>query len=204
MKIPNEIHPIEQVFINESFSYYNGLKHVIKQADLINKEIFSKNDKPYNGIFSLLSHISKKTVFCNINLIDFSNTDDYEIQRQIQDGIYSESRAESNHKIIDLIYEHEQFTSVLEKQFIKWWEEDIKERVTQKYNGIRNANSVCQFARQIRNAFGHSQINITVSNCDDPIWNGLNLKDNNGKNIYEIMSIADFINFWIEFEQLEL
>jgi hypothetical protein len=52
--------------------------------------------------------------------------------------------------------------------------------------------------------FGHSQVNVTVSNCPYPIWNGLNLKNCNGQNIHSLLTIADFINFWIEFENLEL
>jgi hypothetical protein len=63
---------------------------------------------------------------------------------------------------------------------------------------------MCQFATQIRNSFGHSQVNVTANNCADPIWNGLNLKNKNGKNIYSFISIAGFINFWIEFEKNEL
>lgn len=119
MKIPNDIHSIERLFVKKSYSYYDGLKHVIKKADLVNKEIFLEKIKPYNGIFGLTAQISKKTVFCNITSIDFSNSDNYEIQRKIQTGFYKNVQARKKHKIIDLVYEQEQFTSVLEKQFIK-------------------------------------------------------------------------------------
>jgi hypothetical protein len=63
MKIPNDIYPIEQDFIKSSFSYYKNLKFVIKQADIVNKEIFLREGKDYNGIFSLEAVISKKRSF---------------------------------------------------------------------------------------------------------------------------------------------
>ena len=204
MKIPNDIYPIEQNFIESNFSYYENLKFIIKQADIVNKEIFSIEQKEYNGVFALESYISGKTVFCNANLIDFKSQSNYEIQRQNQDGNYDVEKPEINQTVISIVYEHEQFTSVLENQFIKWWEEDILHRIISKYGQLKNANSICQFARQIRNSFGHSKVNVTANNCVDPIWNGLNLKNKNGQNIYSLMTVADFVNFWIEFEKTEI
>lgn len=204
MKVPNSTHQIEQFYVKSTLSFYKNLKFVIKQADIVNKEIFSRENRSYNGIFSLEAFVSKKTVFCNANLIDFNNQDDYEIQLQEQVGNIDIQNPESDQTVVSIVYEHEQFTSVLEKQFIKWWEEDVKDRIVVKYGELKNANSMCQFARQIRNSFGHSQVNVTAHNCPDPIWNGLNLKKNNGKNIYTLLTVADLINFWIEFEESEL
>ncbi len=204
MKIPNEIYPIETFFIKPGFSYYQNLKFVIKQGDLVNKEISYREKTQYNGVFSLISSISEKTVFCNADLIDFGNQGEYEIERQKQNGNYDVEKPESNQIVMPIIFEHEQFTSVLEKQFIKWWEKDVKDKIISKYGQLKDANPICQFARQIRNSFGHSGINVTTNNCADPIWNGLNLKNRNGQNIHSLVSIADFVNFWIEFEQIEL
>ena len=204
MKIPNDKFPIEQTFIKANFSFYKNLKFIIKQGDIVNKEIFSRKEREYNGIYALEALISEKSVFCNSNLIDFENNNEYEIQRQEQEGPIDIINPESNQTVVSIIYEFEQFTSVLEKQFIKWWEEDVKNRIITKYGDLKKASSICQFARQIRNSFGHAQINITVNNCPDPIWNSLNLKNYNGQNIYSLLTVADFINFWIEFEQEEL
>ena len=205
MQIPNDVHPIEQFYIQSTFSFYKNLKFVIKQADIVNKEIFSRENKNYNSIFSLEAFVSQKTVFCNANLIDFNNNDDYfEIQLQQQVGNIDIQNPESNQTVVSIVYEHEQFTSVLEKQFIKWWEEDVRDKIITKYGELKNANSMCQFARQLRNSFGHSKINVTANNCLDPVWNGLNLRNNNGKNIYTLLTVGDIINFWIEFEKSEL
>ncbi|PZU89794.1 MAG: hypothetical protein DI529_03790 [Chryseobacterium sp.] len=129
MKIPND-NSIEQLFIKPTFSYYNHLKFIIKQGDIVNKEIFSVAGKVYNGIFALLAQISDKTVFCNANLIDFSSHKDYEIQRQEQHEQYNVHNPEANQTVVPILYEHEQFVSVLEKQFIKWWEEHTRAIIT--------------------------------------------------------------------------
>lgn len=73
----------------------------------------------------------------------------------------------------------------------------MKERVLSKYQILNNVNSFCQYARQIRNSVGYSKINVTVTNCDEPIWNGLNLKLNNGMDIYSIMTILQ-----LQFQEL--
>ncbi len=205
MEIPNKIHPIEQIFISKDYSFYKNLKFIIKQAELVQKELFKKNNsRNFNGISALESGISNKTVFINSKLIDFETDKPYELQRQLKVGQLDLEETNSNQTIIDLHYEYEHFVSVLEKQYIKWWEEEVRENITAKYNGLKNASELCQFARQIRNAFGHAEINITVNNCPDPIWNQLNLKEYNGSDIHTILTVADIINLWIEFEKLEL
>ncbi len=88
--------------------------------------------------------------------------------------------------------------------YMEWWEKEVKDIIISQYGGLKKANSICQFARQIRNAFAHSKINITVEACSDPIWKGLNLLEHNGKNLTDLLTTADFINFWIEFEEAEL
>lgn len=205
MEIPNKIHPIEKVFITKDYSFYKNLKFIVKQAELVQKELFRKNNSQnFNGISALESGISNRTVFINSNLIDFESERPYELQRQLKVGQINLKEIKPNQTIIDLHYEYEHFVSVLEKQYIKWWEDGVREKISEKYKGLKNANELCQFARQIRNAFGHADINITTNNCPDPIWNQLNLKEYNGNDIHTILTVADIINFWIEFEKLEL
>ena len=195
----------ESIFINSNYSFYKHLKFVIYQSDLVAKEILSKNvSSEYNGITRLLPLISGKAVYLNKSLINLDNTEDFEIRIETLENQYDFENTAENEKVVDLKYEHIHFSSIFEKQFISWWEEDIKNRVNRKYNGLKNANSICQFARQVRNSFGHSGINVTVNNCTEPVWNGLNLKANNGIDIYSVLSIADLINLWLEFEHNEL
>ncbi|MFV7233890.1 hypothetical protein [Flavobacterium sp. ZB4R12] len=206
MKIINEIHSIEKYQITSEHSFYKQLKVIIKQADLVTREIFNvnSNPNPFNGILLLENKISNRIVCFNSNLINFSNSDTFEIERQIKIDDFDVSAVANNQRIIDLVYEHEQLSSVIETQFINWWEENIKNFVVTKYSKMEKANSICQFARQIRNGFGHSGISINVNNCPDPIWNSLNLKNYQGEKIFSLITIADLINFWIEFEEVEL
>jgi hypothetical protein len=181
------------------------LKLVINQSDLVAKDMLSKNaNAKYNGIVRLMPIISRKAVYLNKNLINLNNSEDFEIRIESQKKQYDFENPAENEKVVDLEFEHIHLSSIFEKQYINWWEEDVKNTINQKYNGIKNANSICQFARQVRNSFGHSKISVTAENCTDPIWNGLNLKNKNGKDIYEVLSIADLINLWIDFENEEL
>ncbi|MEM0578305.1 hypothetical protein [Flavobacterium polysaccharolyticum] len=200
----NHINPIEQIFVREDNTFYKELKTIIKQAELVSIEIFSKNNQEFNGIQLLQCTISEFNVAVNSNIIDFSNNDkSYEIQRQkIVENEDDEIKVK--HKIINLTYEHEQLATVIEKQFLNWWEKKVKKIIHSKYGGLDNANNLCQFARQLRNSFGHSKINITINIQNQPIWKNINLIDYNSRNIFEVVSFADIINFWIEFERIEL
>lgn len=200
----NYINPIEQIFVSENNTFYKELKTVIKQAELVSLEIFSKDNQEFNGIQLFQCNISEFNVCINSNIIDFSSKDkSYEIQRQkiVENEDY---KIDFKHKTISLTYEHNQLATVIEKQFINWWESKVKDIIHKKYNGLNNANSLCQFARQLRNSFGHSKINITINIQNQPIWKDINLIEFNGQNIFEIVSFADIVNFWVEFEKIEL
>jgi hypothetical protein len=200
----NYINPIEQIFVGENNTFYKELKTVIKQAELVSLDIFAKNNQEFNGIQLFQSNISEFNVGINSNIIDFSSNDQlYEIQRQkIVENEDDEIKVK--HKIISLTYEHNQLATVIEKQFLNWWENKVKDIIHTKYNGLNNANSLCQFARQLRNSFGHSKINITINIQNQPIWKDINLIEYNGRNIFEVVSFADIVNFWVEFERVEL
>lgn len=204
--IPNNIYTPEKYVVTNSHTFYKQLKSIIWQDYLISKEIFEKNQKPFNSIKLLSAYISKNTVCFNPNLININNTDNYEIERQVQIGV-----GKVNHNIIeDLIIvsaipEYEQLCMLAEKQFIDWWENEVSHIIELKYKGMNNANSICQFARQLRNAFGHSKVNIKENlKSVDPVWCYLNLKQFNGQKVFDLISLADLVNFWIEFEDKEL
>lgn len=200
----NYINPIEQIFVRNENTFYKELKTVIKQAELVSTEIFSKNKKEFNGTQLLQCNISEYNVGVNSNIIDFSsNNKSYEIQRQ-KIVCREDDEIKAKHRIINITYEHEQLSTVIEKQFLNWWENKIKDIIYSKYGRLNNANEMCQFARQLRNSFGHSKINITVDIPNQPTWKGTNLIHYNGHNIFEVISFADIINFWIEFERAEL
>ncbi|SDM02548.1 hypothetical protein [Kriegella aquimaris] len=193
------------ISIKSDYSFYTHLKLVIIQSDLVAKEILSKSvNSEYNGITRFLPIISRKAVYLNKNIINLDNTEDYEIGIKTQENQYDFENPAQKGKVVDLAHEHIHLSSIFEKQFINWWEEDIKNRIHEKYNGLKNASPICQFTRQVRNSFGHSGINVTANNCMDPIWNKLNLKATNGIDIYAVLSIADLINLWIEFEHDEV
>lgn len=195
----------KSIYVTKNHSYYKHLKFVIYQSDIVAKDILSKNTKSeYNGVTRFLPFISGKSVFLNISTINLDNSNDFEIRTQKTKNKYDFNNPRENEKVVDLKYEHVHLSSIFEKQFINWWETNIKNKISYKYNGLNNANSICQFARQVRNSFGHSKINVTTNNCAEPIWNGLNLKNNNGEDIFKVLSIADLINLWIEFEKEEL
>lgn len=201
LKLTNNIYDIEYVDINKEFSYYEHLKYIIKNgAVILNKEL----GENFNGIYCFGSYLSDKNVFVNENLIEFKTKDIYEIQRQKRVGIMGRNNRPENSRVIDITYETDMINNVIASRFIEWWEGGVKDIIMSKYDGINNANSICQFARQVRNAFGHSKINITKRNCPDPVWKELNLLEHNGKNLTDLLKPADIINFWLEFESVEL
>ncbi|MBD0723902.1 hypothetical protein B6A10_01775 [Flavobacterium sp. L1I52] len=204
--IPNDIYTPEKYIITESHTFYKQLKSVIRQDYLISKEIFEENQKLFNPIKILAAFISEKTICFNPDLININNSEPYEIERQTQIGIGKVENINSeNFSVVSAIPEYEQLCSLAEKQFIDWWENEVCQRIITKYGGINKANSKCQFARQLRNAFGHSKINIQENlRCVDPIWQYLNLKKFPGQKIFELMSLGDLVNFWIDFEETEL
>jgi len=198
LKLTNDVYEIESVDISKEFSYYEHLKYIIKNGALIfNKEL----GEDFNGIYCFWSCLSDKNVFVNENLIEFKTEDIYEIQRQKRVGIMGRNNRPENSRVIDITYETDMINNVIASRFIEWWEGGVKDIIMSKYDGINKANSICQFARQIRNTFGHSKIYITKRNCPDPIWKGLNLLEHNGGSITDLLTTADFINFWIEFEE---
>jgi len=166
LKLTNDIYDIEYVDINKEFSYYEHLKYIIKNgAVILNKEL----GENFNGIYCFGSYLSDKNVFVNENLIEFKTKDIYEIQRQKRVGIMGRNNRPENSRVIDITYETDMINNVIASRFIEWWEGGVKDIIMSKYDGINNANSICQFARQVRNAFGHSKINITKRNCPDPV-----------------------------------
>ena len=204
MKIPNDIYTPEKYNITKDHSFYKQLKYIIRQDYLISKQIFEENCKQFNPIKILPAFISEKTVCINSDLIDINNSMPYEIERQIQIGNASADKIIGKATIVSAVSEHEQLCDLAEKQFINWWEEFACQKIISKYKKLNNANSNCQFARQLRNAFGHSKINIDKNlNCDDPIWQYLNLKNFPGQKIFSLMSLGDLINFWIDIEETE-
>ncbi len=200
----NHINPIEQIFVKEDNTFYKELKTIIKQAELVSIEIYSKNSQEFNGIQLFQCNVSEFNVAVNSNIIDFSsNNKSYEIQRQkiVENDDY---KIKVKHKIINLTYEHEQLATVIEKQFINWWEKKVKNIINIKYGSLDKANNLCQFARQLRNSFAHSKIKIKNNIPNQPIWQNINLIEYNNRNIFEVVSFADIINFWVEFERIEL
>ena len=204
--LPNLSYPPEQYVVPKRHSFYKQLKSIIRQDFLVSKEIFDENQKPFNPVKVLVAFISEKTICFNPDLININNSNDYEIERQIQIGSGNIENVNSeNFSVVSAIPEYEQICSLVEKQFIDWWETDVSQRIKTKYGKLDNANSRCQFARQLRNAFGHSKINIHQNlQCADPIWQYLNLKKFSGQKVFELMSLGDLVNFWIEFEETEL
>ncbi|WP_159086024.1 hypothetical protein [Flavobacterium faecale] len=206
MKIPNDIYIPEKYIVTENHSFYKELKYIIRQDYLISKQIFEENQNKFNPIKILVAFISEKTVCLNPNLIDINNLNSYEIQRQIQIGNPNLAKIDRAFSTVSAIPEYEQLCSLAEKQFIDWWEEKICPKIILKYGKLNLANSKCQFARQLRNAFAHSKINIDKNlKCEiKPVWQYLNLKEFNGEKVFDLMSLGDLINFWIEFEETEL
>lgn len=204
--IPNLTYTPEKYVVTKRHSFYKQLKSIIRQDFLVSKEIFDENQKPFNPVKVLVAFISEKTICFNPDLININNSNDYEIERQIQIGSGNIENVNSeNFSVVSAIPEYEQICSLVEKQFIDWWETDVSQRIKTKYGKLDNANSRCQFARQLRNAFGHSKINIHQNlQCADPIWQYLNLKKFSGQKVFELMSLGDLVNFWIEFEETEL
>lgn len=205
MEIPNKIYLPEKYIVTENHSFYRHLKSIIRQDYLISKEIFEENKKDFNPIKILPAFISEKTICINPILIDINSSNPYEIERQIQIGKASEEKINDNFTIVSAIPEYEQLCSLAEKQFINWWEESVCQKIIIKYGRLNYANSKCQFARQLRNAFGHSKINVDENlKCEEPIWQYLNLKNFSGQKIFDLMTLGDLINFWLDFEETEL
>lgn len=206
MKIPNDIYIPEKYIVTENHSFYKQLKYIIRQDYLVSKEIFEENQNSFNPIKILTAFISEKTVCFNADLININNTYPYEIERQIQIGSANLEKVAGEFTVVSAIPEYEQLCSLAEKQFINWWEGEVCQKIILKYGKLNLANSRCQFARQLRNAFGHSKINIDEKlKCEiDPVWQYLNLKEFQGQNVFDLMSLGDLVNFWIEFEQTEL
>lgn len=206
MKIPNNIYPTEKYLVTINHSFYKYLKNIIRQDYLISKEIFEENNQKFNPVKILGTYISEKTVCVNGGIIDINNNYSYEIERQIQIGKGSLEKIDREYKVVNAIPEFEQLCSLTEKQFIDWWEESVREKINSKYGKLDKANSMCQFARQLRNAFGHSSIDVyeNAKCINDPVWQYLNLKNFPGKKVFDLMTIGDLVNFWIEFEETEL
>src|SRR5690554_2177850 len=204
--IPNHVYTPEKYIITENISFYKHLKSIIRQDYLVSKEFFYENEKPFNPIKILVAFISEKTICFNPELININNVYPYEIERQIQIG--SGKVENVNNKIINVVDatpEYQQLCRLAEKQFIDWWENGVGGKIKEKYGSLNNANSKCQFARQLRNAFAHSKINVDQNlKCPEPIWNYLNLKKFYGHQVFELMSLGDLVNFWIDFEETEL
>lgn len=203
--IPNEVYTPEKYIVTENLSFYNHLKSVIRQDYLVSKEFFEENGKPFNPIKILVAFISEKTICFNPDLININNFNPYEIERQIQIGSGKlEDVNSKNISVVNATIEYQQLCSLAEKQFIDWWENGVCIRIKEKYGSLNKANSKCQFARQLRNAFAHSKVNINQNQrCKEPIWQYLNLNSFNGYKVFELMSLGDLVNFWIDFEETE-
>lgn len=205
MKIPNDIYLPEKYLVTENHSFYKHLKSIIRQDYLISKEIFEENNTNFNPIKIFAAFISEKTVCTNSDLIDINTSHSYEIERQIQIGNASVEKINGKFTVVSAIPEYEQLCSLAEKQFINWWEEGACKKIIFKYEKLNQSNSKCQFARQLRNAFGHSKINIDINlKCEDPVWQYLNLKNFPEQKIFDLMTLGDLVNFWIDFEETEL
>lgn len=206
MKIPNDIYIPEKYLVTENHSFYKHLKCIIRQDYLVSKEIFEESKKEFSPIKILPAFISEKTVCFNAELININNSNSYEIERQLQIGSANLHKISGDFIAVSAIPEYDQLCSFAEKQFINWWEEKVCQKIILKYGKLNLANSQCQFARQLRNAFGHSKINIDAKlRCEiSPVWQYLNLKEFQGQKIFDLMSLGDLVNFWIEFEKTEL
>ena len=196
--------PITEVIIEKKHSFFNGLRNIIHQGDILTDRIWKEKGKEWkqgNQIFE--GDISNRNYFVNEGLI---KDDNYPVLYQERTAELKTLKGGEGYEATEaeLSYHRELFDNCIEKEIINWWEGGMGNLVIARYGKIDLAPEICQFARQCRNACGHLGVNITTTKGPDPIWKGVNLKSHQGKKLREILTEADFIDFWIDFERTEL
>lgn len=194
--------PITETTVEKKHSFFSGMKNVAIQCDVLTERLWKEQVKEWKQ-----GNLIFEGKVCGKNYITSSKAfpasgDQYPIlsqQKTIElDTIQSGEEAIVTHAA--LTYHRELFDNYLEKEIINWWENDVKDKIYNKYGGLNKAPEICQFARQCRNASGHRGVNIDPAlKVPDPIWKGINLKNYPWKRLREIFTEADFFDFWIEF-----
>lgn len=197
----NEIIVVRE-FIHPSFTFYKNMRNIIYEADILQDRIWMDAQKiRTNHIHCFEGGISNRNY--SVNAENISKVEFIEL-------LYTEKLKNIEHSDfenaiitpVELEYKRELFDIVINQEIIEWWER-IKQIIYDKYNGTKNYNHHCQFARHLRNGAGHNGIKIDNEDEVDPIWKGLNLKGHRGKQIRDILTEADIFDFWIDFEMTE-
>ncbi len=196
---------IAEVIIREQHSFFKGLRNVVLQADILTAQQWKEKDKNWKG-----GNCFFEGTWCQKNYITNAEeakkqNDKFPILYQKKTVALDTIKSKDGYVVTEgeLSYLRDLFDNYLEKEIINWWE-SIKAKIFTKYGHIDKAPEICQFARQCRNACGHNGVNITKQGVPDPVWNGINLLNYQGKRLREIFTEADFFDFWIDFEKKEL